>query len=182
MVSRSLDRAIVVHLNTFEVGCLKQGVLHPWESAVPAFGWSDSHSILFDASVCLMHSEEEGRADLSRVAGGFTLPLLVHGEQRQNHGCSLGCLGQPAVGTPQDAFLLYAISIPGQKENKHIKVKWNLEAYTLKNTGIPKPFCFSDWHWDNWFSCFCEVHLNLLSCSKQNVTSNNRWFLLWQWI
>lgn len=70
-----------------------------------------------------MHSEEEGRADLSRVAGGFTLPLLARGEQRQKCQCSPGCLAQPAVGTPQDALLLYAIGIQGQKENKRMKVK-----------------------------------------------------------
>lgn len=70
-----------------------------------------------------MHSEEEGRADLGRVAGGFTLPFLACGEQRQKRQRSPGCLGQPAVGTPQDALLLYVIGIQCQKENKHIKVK-----------------------------------------------------------
>jgi len=85
VVSRSLDGAITVHLKTCEVGCPKHGVLRPWEGAVPAFGQSGSRSVLFHASVCITHSGEERRADLGRVAGGFTLPFLVDREQKQNH-------------------------------------------------------------------------------------------------
>lgn len=89
-----------------------------------------------------MHSREESRVDLGSVAGGFTLHFWQKTETKA--WVLSGCAAQPAAGAPQDELLLYMITVPGHKENQHVQVKGNLETYVDENTGIPKPFCFSD--------------------------------------
>lgn len=116
-------------------------MLQPWEKAL-SLPLVDLTVTGICFRLCFAQCIAAKRAELTLgVLLVFSLRHFWQGTGAKRYVFSR-CAGQPAVGTPQDELLLYMITIPGHKEDQHIKVKETWKDIWIKIPGYQTPFAF----------------------------------------